>query len=493
MKRIVSFEVIVVLLMVIAAYGYFFSGTDWNTNSRLAMIKAVVEENRFEIDSFHRSGLITRDEASLRGHFYTDKAIGSMLIGIEFYFPIYLIAGGPLKFKLFNELIGFLAISLICAFLAPFLYSFAKRISNSAWFALLVTIAICLGTQIYKYSTFYYGHVLAGLFLFTAFFIWFCMKDEEPLNRTKVMISGYFLGYTVLTEYPTAVLAFGVGLYILYVLWQKRSLSQVWVYLRLGLGASIPIVLLLAYNTAVFGHPFKTGYGYEIIPEFLEGQHGGIMGLEVPRLDSLFYMTFHTTMGVFWQSPVLLCAFWGWVRMGQNPRYRAEMVFSLGVVVVYFLMMSGYFIWWGGAAFTPRNLIPVLPFFGIPLAFLLRKWEKRWLAVFTFISVAQMFVVVAGSDKGIIPILDKMRETSIYTMFQPNSIIYNVYLPNFLNQLFGINRGQEFFNLDGFASLLPLFALEVGLLVVFAKLAAKRNAATVQPVKESLDGRQPEI
>lgn len=490
MKKVLSLEVIVVFLMTVAAYGYFFSGTDWNTNSRMAMVKAVVEENRFEIDSFHRKGLITRDEAKLRGHFYSDKAIGSALIGIAFYLPIYHLAqfsGNVIPVKTFIELISFLAIGLICAFLAPFLYSFAKRISGNTWFALLVCFAICLGTPIYKYSTFYYGHVLAGLFLFVVFFIWFSMKDEERIHPTKVLISGYLLGFAVITEYPTVLMVAILGGYILYVLWKKQALWDVKIYIRLGIGMAIPIILLLTYNTAIFRHPFKTGYGYEVIKEFRDGQQIGLMGIGLPNLAHLFYMTFHTTMGVFWQSPVLLCAFWGWLRMWQGRQYRAEAVFSFGLALVYFLMMSGYYMWWGGAAFTPRSLIPVFPFFGIPLVFLVRKPEKIWLAIFALISIVQMFVVVAGDDKHIEPVIAAMGSTSFQTLFQPTSMVYNIYLPNFINQLLGVNRGKEFFHLEGFASLIPFFVLEVCLVAVFALLTANRKAAASQ------SSQQPEV
>jgi hypothetical protein len=341
------------------------------------MVKSVVEESRLEIDSYHRDILKTEDKGKLRGHFYSDKAIGTSLIGIVFYFPLYRIysriTGDEMSIGVFTELLTFLAISLLSAFLAPFLYSFVKRISNSAWFALLVSFSVCLGTPLYKYSTFYYGHALVGMFLFTVFFIWFCIKDEEKISLTKVFISGYLLAYAVITEYPVALIASGIGGYILYVLWKKRALSDRKIYLSLALGAVVPIALVLTYNTIIFQHPFKTGYSYEFLSVFLEGQKGGLMGIGWPNLNSLFYMTFHTTMGIFWQSPVLLLAFWGWFRMWQDSRYRAEAIFSFGMVFVYFLMMSGYFIWWGGSAFTPRNIIPALPFFGIPLAFLLKK------------------------------------------------------------------------------------------------------------------------
>lgn len=52
MKKAHLFEIALVFAIVLTAYGYFSQKRDWNANSRLGMIKSIVEENRFEIDSF---------------------------------------------------------------------------------------------------------------------------------------------------------------------------------------------------------------------------------------------------------------------------------------------------------------------------------------------------------------------------------------------------------------------------------------------------------
>ena len=477
MKRKHLFEMMLVFLLVMMAYGYFSSLADWNTNSRMSLVKAVVEEKRFEIDSYQNLyGLITQDKAKFGGHFYSDKAIGSSLLGIVFYGPLYFFsnfAGSVMELRVFKELITFLAISLICAFLAPLMYSFAKQISNRPRFALLITAVICLGTPFYKYSTVYYGHSLVGLFLFVAFFIWFHIKAEENISLVKTLISGYFLGYAIITEYPVALIVFGIGLYILYVLWKKQRLFDWKVSGCLVLGVALPILLAMGYNVAVFGGPLKTGYGFEAMSIFAEGQSGGLMGIGWPSLHTLFYMTFHTTMGIFWQCPVLLFAFVGWFRMWQGIRYRAEAALSFGVVAVYFLLMSGYYLWWGGGAFTPRSLIPVYPFFVIPLIFLTGRFEKALMIIFAFISLAQMFMVVSASSEGLYLISDNMAITSIHSMFQQPSMIYNVYAPNFINQILEINRGQEFFQLNGFQSLIPLLVVELLILAAFIKTTSK--------------------
>lgn len=473
--------------MALVAFSYFSTVGDWNTGSRLSLVKAVVEQNRFEIDSY-RAGqdLYTRDAAKFLNHYYTDKAIGASMVGIVFYFPIYIAAqifGGQVPGSVFKGLITFLAITLLCAFLAPLIYSFCRKLGQNPRFALCVTIALCFGTGLYTYSTFFYAHSLVALLLFSAFFLWFHIKNDEAIDPVKTLISGYLLGYAVITEYPTVVIVFGIGLYILYILWEKQRQFDLKIYIRLFVGFIIPVAIAMAYNYVVFRHPFRTGYGYEMLPAFREGHQNGFMGITPPDLRVLFYMTFHPTMGVILQSPFLLFALVGWYRMWKGIRYRPEALLSCGVIMAYFLFMSGYYQWWGGAAFTPRVLLPVFPFFCIPLAFLVRKWEKALFLVFTLVAIAQVFIVTSTKvNDDLYAIMLNMSNISMDSIFQQPSTIYNGYLPTFLKQGLTPNLGQQFFNLNGYVSFLPLFIVELLLLAGFIKITSKPDL--VSPVTE---------
>ncbi len=465
-------EVLLVFLIVLIAYGYFYTQDDVNSNTRLAMVKAVVEENRFEIDSYQAGILKTDDKSYYAGHYYTDKAIGSSLIGIEFYSLIYRISGKPgngLPMDVFKPLITFFAISLLCAFLAPLLFSFVKQVSNSTRYGLLVTLAICLGTPLYIYSAAYYGHSLVGMFLFVAFVIWFQMKNEEGISPLKTFLSGYLLGYAVITEYPTALIVLIIGLYILFIMWKKKKLMDRKLYICLILGAAIPVGVFMLYNHSVYGNPLAIGYADESSISFRASQNTGLMGIGLPKPGILFYMTFHTTMGIFWQSPILLLAFLGWFAMLRNPQHRPEAIFSFTVILLYFVLLSGYYAWWGGLAFTPRHILPALPFFSIPLAFLPERF-RRAAFILALISIGQMFIVVATRDDGLIDITINYSRGLFYKMFQ-NSTIYNVYLPNFLSGKLVPNLGQEFFNLTNLGSLTPLFIVEAVLLASFIFLS----------------------
>ncbi|HSR19808.1 MAG TPA: hypothetical protein VLL49_02740, partial [Anaerolineales bacterium] len=63
--------------------GYFYQDPEWNGNSRLGLIRAVVERGTLQIDAFHDApGWTTGDKAFFNGHYYSDKAIGASLLGL---------------------------------------------------------------------------------------------------------------------------------------------------------------------------------------------------------------------------------------------------------------------------------------------------------------------------------------------------------------------------------------------------------------------------
>ena len=81
-----------------------------------------MEENRFEIDFFQHSTLPTGDAAYYNGHYYSDKAIGSSMIGVLVYYLLlgvdYWLHTSPSIFA-FKQLLTFFVISVFLRSLPP--------------------------------------------------------------------------------------------------------------------------------------------------------------------------------------------------------------------------------------------------------------------------------------------------------------------------------------------------------------------------------------
>jgi len=469
-------EAILVFLMVVIGYGYFSCEQDVNINSRLALVKAFVDEGRFEIDSYHNTELYTFDKAYFNGHYYSDKAIGTSVLGVIAYYPvrsIYVREGIRLTTGLFREWLTFLAVSLPTALIAPFLYVLIKQITASTTRSLIITLAISLGTPLYKYGTAFYGHTLAAMFFFLAFLIWFYARRRRSISLPLTFLSSLLLGFMVITEYPTAVLALLLSLYILFTLYQSKQLFNWKIYAIIAAGFIIPIFIQLYYNISIFGTPFITGYSYESNELFRAAHATSFMGIGWPDLRIALYQTFHPSLGIFWQSPILLLAMIGWIFMAKKEEYRAEMYFTLFAIVLFILLISGYYMWWGGGAFTPRHLIPILPLFALPLAFIPSRVSIP-LSIAGLISVFQNLLMTACGYEGQAVYLDTLLDGKFIHGYK-GMVIYEICLPNFINGNMMNNRGLQLLDLQGPLSLLPLLLLEIGLLFVYFKLTHSEN------------------
>src|SRR6202035_5763795 len=65
--------------VIFISYAYFYEGAGWNQNSRLDMVRAMVEQGTLRIDAYHQN---TEDKAFANGHYYSDKAPGLALLAV---------------------------------------------------------------------------------------------------------------------------------------------------------------------------------------------------------------------------------------------------------------------------------------------------------------------------------------------------------------------------------------------------------------------------
>ena len=120
-----------------------------------------------------------------------------------------------------------------------------------------------------------------------------------------------------------------------------------------GLGTLPAVFFIMGYNWHFTGSPFTMLYKFHTFQDLHTNY-----GFGLPTFDSLWGLSFSNYKGLFFYAPFLMLAL---VTVFRNKPLRS--IFShyvTTVSVIYFLVVSAYFGWWGGWTYGPRLLIPVV-------------------------------------------------------------------------------------------------------------------------------------
>jgi hypothetical protein len=387
-------------VMLFLGSAYFYQDPEWNGNSRLNLTRAIVEQGTLRIDDYHAApGWITGDKAFYEGHYYSDKAIGASLLAVPLYYVL-LLGSSALDLHLSSTVIKHVLTTGVMGAMFAMgglsMYFIALRITASPRRAILPTLALAFGTMLWPYSAVFYGHLPAAAFLSLAFAILFGRSESmPPLSRAAWFWVGISVGLAFMSDYTSALVIAGLAVYAAYALRNQdiaAKLRGAWTTLP---GVFIPLLVLVAYNMAVYGRPMAFGYAYEVEERFQAIMGLGVMGIRLPTIGATYHITLDPRFGLFWLSPVLLLAPIGYMVAFKDGRYRAESLFSMYAIVAVFAMNSASYLWFGGSAFGPRLLISALPFFIVPLALLPRAWV--WpLVTLGLVSTANMLIPLVG-------------------------------------------------------------------------------------------------
>src|SRR5919107_668421 len=241
-----------------------------NEKSRLALIAGIVEHHRLDIDADLE---MTKDKAWYDGHYYSDKAIGTAVLGVPVYAAYRELRGFEhfaRKYWKPNNPYHILTVTVVAlpsAILSVLLYQLARLMGAARAWALPLTLLYAFGTLAFPFSTIFFGHQLAAAFAFAAFFFLVRGRLETssgPTSAWSLLAAGALAGMAVLGEYPVALVAAFLFLYAATVVRPKRRLM---LYILGGLPAA---ALLLAYNWQTMGSPLSFAYEHVSASQFVE-------------------------------------------------------------------------------------------------------------------------------------------------------------------------------------------------------------------------------
>ncbi|MDR3748192.1 MAG: hypothetical protein P4M04_08600 [Acidobacteriota bacterium] len=386
-------------LITFVSYAYFHAGGGWNQNSRLDLVRAIVERRTLRIDAYHEN---TSDKAVYQGHFYSDKAPGQSFLAVPAAVATRSaldVAGispgsarGVIAMAYFSSLFSVaLPFALDCTCL--FLIALKLRVSIGA--GTFAAIAMGLGTPLWAYSILFWAHALVGASLLFSFgaALMLNSKDGGANVRWGVAV-GLMAGCATLAEYPAAPAAI-LAVFALARVWSGGWQPRVRVAGAIPAGAVPCVIALMAYQHAAFGSAFQPSYSYYGAGAFPWMRHG-YFGLKYPRLDVAFKLLFGAKRGLLFCAPLALVAPLGLRLLWQRPETRSAA--KAASAIFLYLLNAAFPVWPAGWSWGPRYMSAGIPFLCIGLAPAWDYFQQRGkLVLLTLLAVSILVSLVAVS------------------------------------------------------------------------------------------------
>ena len=385
-------------MIVWASAAYHWQGRDWNSASRLMLTYAIVDRGTISIDGLQGQ---TGDLARYRGHWFTDKTPGFSVAAIPPYWLEKTIFGLPdhpldrpgFAFWAADYGITVGTSGLATGWTAALLTMLAGRLGCGPRWAAGLGLAYGLGTPAAVYATLAYGHQLAAAGLFAAYAL---LLVEGKRVRLRAAVAGFCAAMASVVEIQVGPVSAILGLSLVaLVLARRRPASCL---ISFSLGAAIPTAVLLGYNQAAFGSPWRMGYFYLVMDRFKEVHSAtNPLGLQGPDLAKVRELLWGERRGLVWFAPILALAPVGGIVLLVRGRWALAGSLALIVSAIFVVNLS-YPEWTGGWTTGPRLLVPLLPFGCLAVAPALAT-RNRWvlgLALGSMLAGAAEMFLFAG-------------------------------------------------------------------------------------------------
>ncbi|MFB3788131.1 MAG: hypothetical protein ACE15F_17360 [bacterium] len=266
-----------------------------------------------------------------------------------------------------NTVLTGLTVGLLAGVLGRLGYSPGARV--------FVSLAYGLSTLAFAYARYDYNKCLAAFLLLLAFDYAVAYLSEK--NIGPLAGCGVAMGLLITVRLEMAVA--GAAVFGAFVLtadgWAPRR--------KLALGFGVPVALgigwVLLYNRIYWGSDISGGYEWNFQWNPLPALQGFFLS---PGKNIWFYNP------VLLLLPVAVRPFW--------QRHPAVSWMWLGTLAALLAVYSFWEYWWGGWAWGPRHLVPLLPLAVIPLAAAVDSDSREFKLLLVILAAAGLFIQFLG-------------------------------------------------------------------------------------------------
>jgi len=334
---------------------------------------------------------LSEDVSIRNGKIYSDKAPGLSLIAAPVMWIVNpllprapssdLPAYWPLRHVVTMLLVALPAVGL------AFLIGAAVPDQDPSKRTAFAVIA-ALATPLWTYGTEFFGHVPSALLVTLAWFTLLGFPGRRvSLSAGQAALGGAAAGFAISTEYPTVLI---VAVIFATLLLRRTTFPILACAIAGAIAGAIPA---LVYHQLAFGAPWITGYSLKAHGDFQAIHERGILGVSLPKLESLWGVLFSARRGVLFYCPLLLLMPFGLWRMVKTRGWR-DAGPILMASVAYVLFAAGFVDWQAGWCAAARHLIPIVPLAAaIALLGAAGLSEHRWGA-----AIVVILITVSGAN-----------------------------------------------------------------------------------------------
>jgi MFS family permease len=350
--------------------------------SRLDLLHSLLHK-RLNIDAQHTN---TPDKAQYKGHFYSDKAPGTVVLALPAFAAAVIslrVAGVPLDSDagwLVSSWVACLgSIGIIAALGAGLMVAWLSQ-----WVGLrhsiVTTLGLFLGAAPLPYSTMMFSHALVVGLLCIAI----CAVARQASAqfehrgggtghwlkaRRWVLLAGFASGWALASEYTAGVVLGGLLVSLASQGWRRA--------VPFCLAAVPPLLLIPLYSWACFGSPFILPYSLNAsFPEMKEG----LYAIKWPDPETAFHLLFGPARGLLFWTPFLAIAIVGYRRLAASNLPLFCLTYAVPLLQI--IVISGRtWDWPAGPTLGPRYLAPILPLLALPCALGVQRFPRLGIAL----------------------------------------------------------------------------------------------------------------